>query len=226
MVRIGPDSPLIPGLVGGADVAGLLSSDISLFSLPGNIVTAVNAARASSPNAVAAVVRVNDTGPLLAQLVGDTNFALHDYAGFDLLLYVNFSGLDLASPQLGFSEVGGISPLVPLSLGGIASDARFGGSGSRQTLSSLNRGRIWATLIPDGSKVVSATAVALLSSNRSIVLSPIKMSSSDSSKRRSRSWMSNRSYKASRPSTSAPTVDTSTPSIRPTTLWSSSIRTT
>jgi hypothetical protein len=121
-------TPLIPDLVGGAEVAGLLNG-INLGSFLG-VLTAAPA------EAHAAVMRL-DVGPVGYDA---------DFEGFDILLYFNLNGAPLRNPVLGVGAAGYVSRLLD---GGVADLSAFGGSGPG-ILGELEPYGIYATLIPEG----------------------------------------------------------------------------
>ena len=146
-------TPMIAGLVGGADVAGLLEK--SLTQLPESIRTSILEGQTS--NTLAAIVRVDATREILSQLVDGIAVNSDDYIGYDLLLFVNISNIPLDQPKLGINLGSGVSTLLQnLATGGVTRHVGFGGNGSFKTLSALNPGSVWATLIPDGTVKVNA----------------------------------------------------------------------
>ncbi|MDZ4853052.1 MAG: PKD domain-containing protein [Pirellulaceae bacterium] len=151
-------TPLIAGIAGGADAGGLL--DKFFFDLPLSIQDLIRPpfpSLGTPADALAAVVRVDATGEILSHFVDGTSINTDDYTGFDLLLFVNLTPFALTSPRLGIATFNGSTFDAPLSLGGIAADSLFGGSGSRTILNSLNNGAIFATLVPNGTVFVNAS---------------------------------------------------------------------
>ncbi|MGD1944577.1 MAG: PKD domain-containing protein [Leptolyngbyaceae cyanobacterium] len=136
----GEATPYIAGLAGGAEIYGLLA-DIDGRSLDYDLSTP--GTQAAPDDALAAVYRF-DVGP------GDYN---DDYVGYDMLLFINLTDVNLATPQLGVALNDADFNAQNLQTGGIAA---FNG-GPRSDLLSLAPGAIWATLIPDASIEVDAT---------------------------------------------------------------------
>jgi len=130
-------TPYIAGLRGGAELYGLLTTDITRSSFTGLL--PVNALTAPPADALAAVFRVD---------VGPGAFA-DDYTGFDMVVFVNLANIVLTSPMLGV--VPGSSTLTFET--GLLSD----GVGVLQSLNALNPGDIWVTLIPDTTVKVNAS---------------------------------------------------------------------
>ncbi|MBT3199935.1 MAG: PEP-CTERM sorting domain-containing protein [Phycisphaerales bacterium] len=123
-------TPMIPGLLGGADafgVAPLTANDPGLA-----------AAMADRPADAVGALCLMDEGP--ASLAAD-------WDGFDMLLFVNLDDEPLKLPCLGIGQGGA---LVRLAQGGFARNAQFGGSGY-EDLASLAPGGVYATLVPEGS---------------------------------------------------------------------------
>jgi hypothetical protein len=91
-------------------------------------------------NTLMAVARI-DLGPLTYD---------DDYKGFDMLVVINLTELDLPNPMLGVS-VNGSSPdyLQALKVRGADYNDDFGGAGGAQNLGALGAQGIWAMLVPD-----------------------------------------------------------------------------
>ena len=140
-VRGGAEAPLIAGLQGGAELYGLLTLD--------SLATDFDAVRAAAPsNARAALLRM-DLGP--------TGFD-DDYAGFDMLLFLNLTDQLLDAPMLGMDGDGGDGGFLQGLLGGgFATHAEFGGSGAPNLFTSLGAWGVYATLVPDGEGFFSAS---------------------------------------------------------------------
>ncbi|MDZ4847699.1 MAG: beta-propeller fold lactonase family protein [Pirellulaceae bacterium] len=151
------DTPMIAGLAGGADVAGLLEK--SLTALPTDIQLAISSQK--TPNALAAIVRVDATQEILSQLVDGISISSDDYVGYDLLLFVNVSNIPLGRPTLGINvEFEGVvldsTYSRVLATGGATRSLTFGGSEPYTPLTALNPGSVWATLIPNGTVRINA----------------------------------------------------------------------
>ena len=121
----------LPGLVGGADVYGVvdgLDASDEVF----------DAVRAAAPaGALAAIVLANElpgVGGFFAQ---------------DALLLVNLTDTPLAAPELGVGASGATSPAAaPLQTRGFAENPAFGGDGPDPLLS-LAPSAVFATLVPE-----------------------------------------------------------------------------
>ena len=108
------DTAFIADLVGGAELFGLLNG----IDANDAAFAAVNTGKPA--NALGAILRL-DLGP--------TGYA-DDYAGFDMLLFLNLTADALINPMLGFDPLAN-DPAFRQSLlsGGFATQAAFGGSG-------------------------------------------------------------------------------------------------
>lgn len=121
-----PNTPYLPDLQGDAEAYGLLEG-ISAEDFP--------AVRSGAPDGSPAALHRLDRLP-----------DGHNFAGFDALLYLNLSGRSLPSPAMGAGEAGFDHELFT---GGFATDPAFGGSGPG-TLSEIQPGEVYATLVPEG----------------------------------------------------------------------------
>jgi len=133
-------TPYLPDLVGGAELFGLLEGiDAQAADF--------QAVRDQAPgNAVAALYR-GDVGP--------TGYA-DDFEDFDMLVFLNLSGEDLAGPALGIDPAALDGTFAnALLTGGYLTDPQFGGAGP-QVLSELGADEAWATLIPEGDAMFNA----------------------------------------------------------------------
>jgi hypothetical protein len=129
----GPATPLIPGLVAGAEAFGLtsLSSTAPDF----------DAVHANAPGgAIAALVRLD---------IGPTGYG-DEFTDHDALVLINLKDAPIFAPALG----AGGSHLQPLLAGGFATIPEFGGTGPT-ILSSLAAGAVYITLIPSAVTDVS-----------------------------------------------------------------------
>ena len=128
------DTPLLPGLVGGADNYGLIS----------NAYSQISSYLSSEPgDATAAVIRI----PSASVPSGLTT----SFPGYDLVLFVNLSGQTLADPTLGIGLGSNISSFASALLqGGSSSNPDFGGTGPT-VISGLAAQSVWATWVPSGS---------------------------------------------------------------------------
>ncbi|KPL02111.1 MAG: hypothetical protein AMK75_03225, partial [Planctomycetes bacterium SM23_65] len=122
-----PETPYIPGLVGGAEIYGLsYLSDNDLLPLLCDC----------PPGAVAALCLM-DNGP--------AGLAQH-WDGFDMLLMVNLTDNDLMHPQVG----AGRAALLPdIRVNGYGRSPLFGGAGP-EVLDNLPAHAVWVTLVPEG----------------------------------------------------------------------------
>jgi hypothetical protein len=118
--------PLLPGLVGGADVAGLTQLQAASLAETIGVVP---------EGAVGAVLRLPE------------HDALFTAAGHDLLLVVNLGSETLRGLKLGLT---GDGTLLPLYQGGWQRLAEFGGSGST-LLDDLLGQQVYATLVAETS---------------------------------------------------------------------------
>ncbi len=130
-------TPLIPGLVGGAEVAGLLNN-YNLGSFP--------QVRANEPtntgvDAHVAVMRLD---------VGPGEYA-QDFEGYDFLIYFNLGATPLNRPVLGAGQQGYAGRLIS---GGLAKNETFGGSGP-DILDALEAYGAYATLVPEDSQFLT-----------------------------------------------------------------------
>ena len=122
---INATTPYIDGLVNGAALDGLVDATITPADLktdgltvPGNALLAIERIDLSQDNTLAAA-----------------------YSGFDLIVVDNLTGINLANPQIGIVTVGsGSTYETGLQSGGAVAAA--------QTLTALNAGAIWVTLVP------------------------------------------------------------------------------
>jgi hypothetical protein len=130
-----PTVPCEPDLASGADIYGLTKLRASAFP---DVIT----------NAPAGVV-----GALILTHLGPKPY-ITNYTDFDRLYFVNLTppppysgGQAITSPNVG---VGTATLLEPSLTGGVANDPEFGGQGP-VTLTVLNPGQVYVTLIPTGS---------------------------------------------------------------------------
>jgi WD40 repeat protein len=122
-------TPYISGLVGGAAIDGLISSVTlpTLSNEPGN--------------ALIAIERI-DVHSSASNVLGV------QYNGYDLLLIVNLTNVNLATPELGVITSGASGYLADLQTGGAVAAA--------VNLTSLNAHAVWAVLVPDQNFAVNA----------------------------------------------------------------------
>jgi hypothetical protein len=132
-IKEGLATPFIPGLLGGAEVYGLLSG-LSSES------PAIRALLGSAPaDSTATLLRLPDGPAGYADII----------PGYDMLLLVNLGNQALANPALGIVEAGSDPGwLQPLLQRGAARNPDFGGGGAA-ALGSLAPHAIYATLIPE-----------------------------------------------------------------------------
>ena len=131
----GTTSPTIPGLVGGAEAYGLTG------------LTATNALLPSVTSAAPA----NAQAVLIRRILGPQNFD-YDFAGYDMLLYVNLTGQAIGAPKL---SVGSVA-LQQLLQGGYLTNPQFTpGATGPQLLSQLSGYQVYATLIPTGTTTIN-----------------------------------------------------------------------
>ena len=140
-----PTTPLIAGLAGGAEVYGLVQGSL-LTTLAAD--TLVKSAAINAP-----------TGALVAVVREHMPAGFADYTGFDMVLYVNLTGVTLANPAAGVTlGIANASFQPTLKTGGLFVDPTFGGSGTPQTITGLAQNAIWVTLVPNSSSAfVNAT---------------------------------------------------------------------
>lgn len=128
--------PYIPGLVGGAEMFGILDGVTS--QSPEFEQVRANA----PPGAVGAVYRM-DAGP--------AGFD-HDFEGFDMILLLNLTGTPAANPKLGY---GYLYHLISAMEGGYSNDFRLGGPGWK-ILEFLDPYAVYATVMPEDETEVNA----------------------------------------------------------------------
>ncbi|NQV36024.1 MAG: beta-propeller fold lactonase family protein, partial [Phycisphaeraceae bacterium] len=133
-------SPYIAGLLGGADLWGLVDDDGD----PNSGVKGVTFDFSSAPDDALAAVVLVDIGT-------DVNFGLpvDDYYGYDLLLFFNLTSFNLGNPRLSI-DLG--------SAAGTADPLTVRGMGAFTTLTAINAHAVWATLVPDNSQAVHVNA--------------------------------------------------------------------
>ncbi len=136
------NTPLIAGLQGGSELYGLLGG-LTASSLDYDLSTP--GVQQAPSDTLVAIFRLD---------LGLTGYNT-DYAGFDMLLYVNVTDKVLANPNLGIILSGSTSTTFTQGLltGGFRTDTTFGGTGTPQALTSFNPGAIWATLVPDATNL-------------------------------------------------------------------------
>jgi hypothetical protein len=121
------ETPYLPNLVGGSDIAGLFNG-LNAGSFPDLLSQA-------PANARVALHRMA-TGPAGYN---------HDFAGFDLLVYVNLTCEPLPHPVLG---AGAANYTARFRDGGLARNPVFGGTGPG-VLDTLEPWGVYATLVPE-----------------------------------------------------------------------------
>ena len=155
-------TPNIEGLIGGASTYGFIDGINAAnlgngFKLSSSIdfdLSVANGVFQTAPtDALAALYRVK-LGPeqlFRVDLDGDGDTTDEDFTGFDMLLFVNLTDLNLAAPRLGV-QVGDNGSPVPSTLAfqGVSDP-------SPVELSALNARTIWATLVPEGDLTVHAS---------------------------------------------------------------------
>lgn len=99
----------------------------------------------------------NAMGALLRLDVGPAGYD-DDYAGFDMLVFINLMADDLSNPMLGIDPLS-TDPdfLQALLSGGFANSASFGGTGP-QLLTDLGGFSVYATLISETGTIFNASA--------------------------------------------------------------------
>ncbi|MEM6468239.1 MAG: hypothetical protein AAF802_01625 [Planctomycetota bacterium] len=164
-------TPKIEGLIGGAATFGFIDGINSQnlgsgFKLSTSIdfdLSVANGVFQSAPtDALAALYRVK-IGPeqlFRVDLDGDGDTTDDDFTGYDMLLFVNLTDLNLAAPRLGVQVGDSGSPTPrPLQFQGISDS-------SPTEVTALNARTIWATLVPEGDLTISASiAGTTLASN-------------------------------------------------------------
>jgi len=89
--------------------------------------------------------------------LGPTGYA-DDYAGFDMLIFLNLTFESLLAPSLGIDPSGTDTAFVNFLLtGGFGTSTLFGGSGNPNILAGLDAFNLWATLIPEDGATFNAT---------------------------------------------------------------------
>ena len=140
---IGTATPYIPNLIGGAHTFGFLSDiDASVIS---DIDANLDTSDMDDPdaNALVAVYRLSgNNGGLSSLLPGNTSAI--DFSGHDWIVVVNLTDTHLAFPKIGIGiHDDGSATDTQIDLGYQAI-----GDDTLQTVTALNAGTIWATLIP------------------------------------------------------------------------------
>ena len=156
------NTPQLPGLIGGAEQFGILPGiDATKLGAGFNLASAMdfdlsvaNGVFNNAPtDALAAIYRV-DLGAEQAfrvDLDGDGDTSDEDFTGYDMLLFVNLTDVNLPAPRLGV-HIGAstVTTTIPLQYQGVNENAPV-------ELTALNARTIWATLIPEGDiKVVAS----------------------------------------------------------------------
>ena len=179
------ETPNLVSLIGGAERFGIVDHiNESTLGAEFKLVKAIDYIPGTEdfdnapPNALAAVMRLDlDTTTLedvlIKNLIGDDDpeekrvdidedgdKKSEIFPGFDMLLFVNLTPFNLQSPQLGVHLANSVDPDLDVSLGfeGVHHDRI-------QTLSALNTGRIWATLIPEDADEGPITITASIGGN-------------------------------------------------------------
>ena len=155
-------TPRIEGLIGGASQYGFIDG-INAANLGNNfklstsidfdLSVANGVFQAAPTDALAALYRVK-IGPeqlFRVDLDGDGDTTDEDFTGYDMLLFVNLTDLNLAAPRLGVQVGDNASPTTkPLTFQGVADSQPV-------ELTALNAKTIWATLVPEGDLTISAS---------------------------------------------------------------------
>jgi 6-phosphogluconolactonase (cycloisomerase 2 family) len=128
------DTPYVANLQGGADIFGLLDGVTKTTLINAGLLGTI------PDNALAAVIRLD---------IGPGTYGSANYAGMDMLLFVNLSNGNLSTPQIGVTLAGSAQSDLLRNL-------QIDGVGSLQDLGSLGAGQVWATLIPDQALSVNA----------------------------------------------------------------------
>ncbi|MEM6471674.1 MAG: hypothetical protein AAF802_19090, partial [Planctomycetota bacterium] len=155
-------TPRIEGLIGGASQFGFidginaenLGDDFDLSTSIDFDLSVANGAFQNAPtDALAALYRVK-LGPeqlFRRDLDGDGDTNDNDFTGYDMLLFVNLTDLNLAAPRLGIQVGDSGSPATkPLTFQGVTDHQPV-------ELSALNAKTIWATLVPEGDLTINAS---------------------------------------------------------------------
>lgn len=130
-LRNATQTPLIPNLAGGSDIAGLLD-ETNAWTLKRNHNLGY-LTLGGQDNARVAVMRF-DHGPVGYE---------HDFVGFDMVLYVNLTPEPLGRPVMGEGD-----SAAELRDGGLQKNPSFGGQGAT-TLPELPPYGVYATLVPE-----------------------------------------------------------------------------
>jgi 6-phosphogluconolactonase (cycloisomerase 2 family) len=132
-------TPYIAGLDGGAYPYGLVTGDMlkSVLSDP-DVKNAIDNARqtASLSGALAAVIRVHAPQ------------GFDDYTGYDVVLFVNLTGITLENPTLALGEASlAASAAKTLATGGV-DIGPLAAPGAPTDITGLGANAVWATLVP------------------------------------------------------------------------------
>jgi len=132
-------TPLLPGLVGGAEAFGLLGLDAqALLS---------EALFEAAPERTGLAVIRADQG---------IQGLIPDFAGYDLVLMANLTAQAFDAPALRIGSVGAKAGLLS---GGFAEDLRFGGDGQPDPVTTLDPFAVYALLVPEDAQRFSVSAV-------------------------------------------------------------------
>jgi hypothetical protein len=131
-----PLTPTIPGLVGGAEVYGVVAG-LSASSILGLTPPPTDAAKGA--------LMLFDIAPLGLESL------FPDFVGYDLLLFANLQTVDASA----FFGAGASNIFVSLLQRGFANDPVFGGDGLPR-ITTLAPGAVYATLVPEGVDLFNA----------------------------------------------------------------------
>ena len=103
-------------------------------------------------NAIAAAQQKADNSDALVAVVRDQLTGSNAYTNYDMVMYINLTGVALAGPAAGIS-LSGLMPLSKsfpsaLATGGVSINPTFGGSGTPNTIMNLPADAVWVTLVP------------------------------------------------------------------------------
>ena len=189
-------TPLIAGLSGGAESFGLIPTGGTLYNELTASGGALSSAIASAPaNALVAVLR--ESIPTSYQ---------DQYSGYDLVLYVNLTNMNLAGPELGVTQGSVNTNFEPA----LEYDSLANATG-QQTIQAIPADSIFAILVPRPIRPAASTSTPLSAdrpaTSRANRWSPVVPTTSPSPRRPT----SDRICPACKPSPSVPTASAPTP---------------
>ncbi|MCA9222917.1 MAG: hypothetical protein KDA71_21505, partial [Planctomycetales bacterium] len=140
---LGQATPYIPNLIGGSQIYGFLDG-ASIDHIDFNPQSADRDAPAS--NSLVAVMRLPDG---LAEIGLGSHPSAINFPGYDWIVVVNLTSFNLAIPRIGIG-VHSSGATMQATLSQLAFDDIDLSTPGPVTLTALNAGQVWVTLIPNG----------------------------------------------------------------------------